>query len=43
MLSVKEGSWNLYPVKGVVLDYTLVDKPGEKDSQATQVAIDGVS
>jgi len=36
-------SWNLYPVKGVVLDYTLGDKPGEKDSQAAQVAVDGVS
>ena len=36
-------SWNLYPVKGIVLDYTLEDKPGEKDSQAAQVAVDGVS
>ncbi len=35
--------WNLYPVKGVGLDYTLGDKPGEKDSQAAQVAVDGVS
>lgn len=34
---------NLYLVKGVLLDYILGDQPGEKDSQAAQVAVDGMS
>jgi hypothetical protein len=36
-------SWNLYPVKGVVLDYTLGDKPGKENPEAAQVAVDCVS
>ena len=49
-LKVREGRdyfswwpWDLYPVEGVSLVYTLGDELGEEYSQAAQVAIYGVS
>jgi len=35
-------SWNLHPVEGVIVDDALRDEPGEEDSQAAQVAVDGM-
>ena len=36
-------SWNLHPVKGIIVNNALGGKPGEKDSKTAQVAVDGVS